>query len=241
MKSIKRYLMGLLLAVAGTGAANAQGIPVIDAANLAQSVQQVISWSQQLTQMQNQLTQMQQQYAAISGNRGFGSVLNNPTLQNYLPTNWQQVYSQVQSGGYAGLTGAAQTLRNQSAIYNCQDQSGAGWTSADTNACNRSLNKSFQDKAYVQQSYQSSMDRMTQIQGLINQVSLTQDPKGVAEIQARIAGEQAALNDEQTKLNLYKQSEEIEDKLIQQQMHETDMQRTSLTTRASDNLTPVTY
>jgi len=241
MKSIKRYLMGLLLAVAGTGAAQAQGIPVIDAANLAQSVQQVVSWTEQLKQMQNQLTQMQQQYSAISGNRGFGSVLNNPQLQNYLPTNWQSVYQSVQTGGYSGLTGAAQTLRNQSAIYNCQDQGGTGWTSADTNACNRSLNKSFQDKAYVQQSYQSSMDRMTQIQGLINQVGQTQDPKGVAEIQARIAGEQAALNDEQTKLNLYKQSEEIEDKLIQQQMHETDMQRTSLTTRGSDSLTPVTY
>lgn len=241
MKSIKRFVVGALFAVAGVTGAHAQGIPVIDAANLAQAVQQVTAWSQQLAQMENQLNQLRAQYTAISGVRGFGDLLNNPTLQNYIPSNWQSVYQSVRSGGYSGLTGAAQSLRNASAIYNCQDQTGAGWGSNDTATCNRALNKTFQDKAYAQQAYQSSMDRMTQIQGLISQISQTQDPKGIAELQARLAGEQAALNDEQTKLGLFKQLSEAEDKLVQQQMHETDMQRVSATTRAADNLTPVSY
>jgi type IV secretion system protein VirB5 len=242
MKGIKRFLSGILVALGCiSSGAHAQGIPVIDASNLAQSIQQVTAWAQQLKQMENQLNQLQSQYSAITSNRGFGSLLNNPTLQNYLPSDWQNVYSSVRSGGYSGLTGAAQSLRNASAIYNCQDQTGAGWGSNDTSTCNRALNKNFQDKAYAQQAYQSSMDRMTQIQGLISQIQNTQDPKGIAELQARIAGEQAALNDEQTKLGLFKQLSEAEDKLIQQQQHETDMQRVSATARTADSLQPVSY
>lgn len=241
LKDLKQYLFGLALAFMGASAANAQGIPVIDAANLTQSLQQVIAWGQQAEQMKSQITQMETEYNAISGTRSLGSLFNNPALQNYLPSNWQSVYSQVKSGGYGGLTAAAQTLRNASTTYNCQDQNRTGWASSDTSLCNRSLNKSFQDKAYMQQAYQSGLDRMTQIQQLIGQINSTSDPKGIAEVQARIAGEQAALNDEQTKLNLYKELAATEDKLIQQQAHETDMQRVSATTRAADNLTPVSY
>jgi len=240
MKPVKRYVLGVLVALPFWGTAQAQ-LAVFDASTFQQSVMQVMAWSKQAAQMASQIQQLQSQYNALTGNRGFAAIFNNPALQNYLPANWQQVYTSIQSGGYQGLTSAAQALRSASTLYNCQTQTGSGWTSTDTNVCNRSLSKSYQDKAFVQQAYQDALDRTTQIQNLIQQISVTQDPKSIAELQARIAGEQAAINNEQTKLELFKHATEIENKLIQQQMHEDDMLRASSKIRASDNLTPVTF
>lgn len=68
------------------------GIPVIDAANLANSVQQVIAWGRQAQDMINQLNQLQQQFAQLQmmtakldGVRNLGSILNNPNIVAALP------------------------------------------------------------------------------------------------------------------------------------------------------------
>ena len=53
------------------------GIPVIDSANLVQSVIQAISWIQQLQQMQQQILQAQSQIDAITGSRNMASLFNN--------------------------------------------------------------------------------------------------------------------------------------------------------------------
>ena len=52
MKSIKRFFLSLALVGSffGSTAAHA-GIPVIDGANLVQSIQQVLAWSNQYQQM----------------------------------------------------------------------------------------------------------------------------------------------------------------------------------------------
>ena len=68
------------------------GIPVIDAANLAQQIQQVIAWAQQYQQMVSQFTKLQQQLqqmqtmtSKLDGGRGLGSILQNPAIVNALP------------------------------------------------------------------------------------------------------------------------------------------------------------
>ena len=53
------------------------GIPVIDSANLVQSVIKAISWIQQLQQMQQQILQAQSQIDAITGSRNMASLFNN--------------------------------------------------------------------------------------------------------------------------------------------------------------------
>ena len=84
------------------------GIPVIDAANLAQAVQEVLAWAQQYQQMVQQLQQQRQQISAITGGRGMENVLPMSNLaRNYLPPDYAQV-AQVLNGTsstYAGLSG----------------------------------------------------------------------------------------------------------------------------------------
>mgnify|MGYP002776375249 CR=1 FL=1 len=99
----------------------AQGIPVIDMANLEQALQNIAAWQRQLQAMQQQYDQQVAQFKALTGARGFGDVLNNPLLQKYLPLNWQQVYQGVRSGNMSDVAAAA---RQQQMIYDCLAQQG---------------------------------------------------------------------------------------------------------------------
>src|SRR5438270_11111138 len=106
-------------------AVRAQGIPVIDIANLIQTIQQVIN---ELTQIDNQVQQIEQlnrQVGAITGARNLGSVFDAPALHNYVPASAYQVLAGVDASGYAGLTPTARALRDAQMLYNCLDLGGA--------------------------------------------------------------------------------------------------------------------
>ncbi|WP_321968296.1 P-type DNA transfer protein VirB5 [Burkholderia cepacia] len=208
---------------------HAQGIPVFDARNVAQAIATV-------TQLEQQVQQEIQIYQSTVGTRGFGALLNNPVIANSLPSNWQSVYTAIQHGGYAGLTGSAQALRSASLLYNCEDQDGV-----DQQVCQRALNKPFQDKAFGLQAYQTELHELNQIQSLMQQIDVTQDPKGVAELQARVQTESAVVGNEMTKLQLFKMLADAEDKLIAEQQTELVLKRAGNTTRLQDQMVPVSF
>jgi type IV secretion system protein VirB5 len=228
----KPFSHGLVLAALGVGIvrpAPAQGIPVIDAANVAQAISAV-------AQLEQEVQQEIQLYQSLNGTRGFGALLSNPVLENSLPSNWESVYTSIQNGGYAGLTGSAQALRSASQIYNCQDQTGI-----DQQVCQRALNKPFQDKAFGTQAYQTELQELNQIRSLAQQIDATQDPKGVAELQARIQSESAAVGNEMTKLQLFRMLSETEDRLIAGQQSELVLSRAGNTARLQDQMVPATF
>lgn len=211
-------------------------IPVTDAANLSQQVQQVASWAHQLQQMKAQIDQQQQMFRSLNGLRGLGNLLNDPALKNALPADWINVYAKIESGGYAGLTGDAKAIRDGAKIYDCQ-----GKTDNALSLCNRELNKASQDKAYGLQAYASAQARVDQIQRLMGQIDNTSDAKSIAELGARIQAENAMIQNEQTKLQMFKMLAEAEDRLILQQKHEIDMKRASRTNRVQNMLTPIPF
>lgn len=209
--------------------AHAQGIPVFDAQDVAQGIATVL-------QLEQQVQQEIQIYQSTVGTRGFGALLTNPVVANSLPSNWQGVYTAVQNGGYAGLTGRAQALRSASEIYNCEDQSGI-----DQQVCQRALNKPFQDKVFGQQAYQTELQELKQIQSLMQQIDVTQDPKGVAELQARIQTETTAVGDEMTKLQLFRMLADTEDRLVAEQQSELVLSRAGNTVRLQDQMMPASF
>jgi type IV secretion system protein VirB5 len=208
---------------------HAQGIPVFDAQNVIQAIATV-------AQLEQQVQQEIQIYQSTVGTRGFGALLSNPVVANSLPSNWQSVYMAVQKGGYAGLTGSAQALRSASEIYNCADQAGV-----DQRVCQRALNKPFQDKAFGMQAYQTELQELNQIQSLMQQIDVTQDPKGVAELQARIQSENTVVGNEMTKLQLFRMLAETEDRLVSEQQSELVLSRAGNTTRLQDQMVPVSF
>jgi type IV secretion system protein VirB5 len=207
----------------------AQGIPVYDAQNVVQAIATV-------AQLKQQVQQELQLYQSLSGTRGFGELMSNPVLSKSLPPNWQSVYAAIQNGGYAGLTGSAQTLRSASKIYDCEDQSGI-----DQQVCQRALNKPFQDKAFTTQAYQTRLQELDQIEGLMRQINVTQDQKGIGELQARIQIENAAVANEMTKLQLFRMLAEAEDRLITGQQQELVLKRAGNTARLQDQMVPASF
>lgn len=234
MKSIKHLLIALVIGFAGT-AAQAQ-IPVTDIASLTQQMQQVASWAKQIAAMKDQLDSQKQLFESLNGGRGIGQLLNNPQLRNSLPSDWQGVYASVQSGGYAGLTGSAKAIRDANMIFNCNQKQGA-----DRALCDREASKSAQDKAFSMAAYDSAQKRLDNIQNLMGQIDGASDAKTAADLQNRMQAENAMIQNEQTKLMMFKMMAEAEEKLIIQQKHETDMQNVGRKTRTQTSLTPLKF
>lgn len=178
-------------------------------------------WSQQVQQMASQIDQMKQQYGAITGSRGLGRVFDDPQLREYLPQEWQAVYDSVKSGGYTGLDVRAETIYADNKVFDaCQSFA----QDEQRTACQAQAVKPSQDKAFALDAYDQAKGRLRQLDQLMGQIDKTQDPKGIAELQGRIAAEQAMIQNEQTKLQMFQMVAQAEDKVQEQRQRELNAQ-----------------
>lgn len=230
MKHRLRITAALLTAVAASGA-HAGGIPVIDVANLAQTVQQVVN---DITKIQNQLqqiTQLQNQLASINGVRNLGNVFNNPQLRNYIPAEAYTVVNAVHGSGYAGLTVTAKALRDATLVYNCMDLSGSNRSS-----CQANLAEPYQYKGVLQDAMKSAAGRLAQIQGLMDQIDATTDQKSILEIQARVGAENALLAHEVSQIQMLQGLADSDERIARSRDRERQYEMLSRTGRVADYL-----
>jgi type IV secretion system protein VirB5 len=199
-----RVAVACLLTALGM-AANAQGIPTISAAELAQDVLMAQQLQQQLQTMAQQYQTMTQQLTALTGNRSLGQILNDPSLHNYLPASWTSIYSQVSNGQLSGISSAAQQI-----------EAAEGMT-ANTPGQQRYNDTLAANKAMSMQAYQQTASELQNIANLMQQSDLTQDPAAKADLQNRLQSENAMVQNEQTRLNLMGQLEKAEEQLADQQ------------------------
>jgi len=190
---------------------------------------------EQLTTLTNQLQQLQQTYQMVTstyngltGNRGFGAVqtLTN-AARNYLPENTTGMLDAIDgvSNTYGYMSNQVQTFTNQNSIL-----SPGAVTALNMNANQLKLfSQRRKNNAAIQATASQSMDAASQrfnyIQQLMNQVNTTNDPKGIAELQARIAGEQVMLQNDQTKMQQMYAFLQNQDRVTQQQMQEVAIQQ----------------
>jgi type IV secretion system protein VirB5 len=195
----------LLLAIPVTSAYAIGGLGdiVYDPSNYAEAIKQVQSWEQQYQQMtqslekaQSTLQQVQSHLSAVTGNRGFGDLLNNPLLKTIVPSDLSTTLSSLNSSGT--LTGAAASIRSSSQVYNCGDITDAGAKVA----CLALLGQNAQAQSVQQNTMALLNQRTTQIEALRSQIDATSDPKSIAELQARLEAEQAQVANDQNKIAL---------------------------------------
>ncbi len=196
-------------------------VPVIDATLINQQMQthlaEIGKMVEQINHLKMQYDQLQQTYTAITGTRNLGDVLNNPLLRNYIPANWKDVYSSIRDGGYAGLTGTGKAVRDSNRIF---DICAGIADSTARKICERQTAKAAQDAAFSTEAYDKTKDRLRQIEDLMRMVNTTTDQKGALEAIARLQAEQAMIQNEMTRIQLYRMLAETEEKLIQQQQKE---------------------
>lgn len=171
----------------------ASGIPVVDGAAAAQRaqnfIQQMAEYAKQLTELKNQYRQQVNQFKAMTGSRNLGNILQD-TVKDQVPSEWSAIYKGAKDIDYKSVI--------NSKTY-------------DAKAADRIVVKNFQDMEEVFKSTQKQLDNLT---GLMNQINLTQDVKAAADLQNRIAVEQAKIANNQTKLDmldrLYVRQQEME-------------------------------
>ena len=237
MKMKKALVAALAITMAGTSSAQ---ISVTDSASIAQQtaaqIETIAKWKMQYDQMTMQINQMKQQYESLTGSRGLGNILNNRALRDYLPSDWQVVYDAVRWGGYAGLSGRASSIYASARIF---DSCAHIIVSDQRKLCESRAVKAAQDQAFALDAYDKAKSRLNQIDGLMSQINDTSDPKAIAELQSRIAVEQAMIQNEQTKLQLYEMVAQAEDKIQQQQQRE--LQARTWAARKGIKVTPITF
>jgi type IV secretion system protein VirB5 len=220
---MKKILLGVTLSALLSSAAFAQ-IPVTVTTQVSDSpmtianfAKEVASWKMQYEQMVSQINQAKQQYESLTGARGLGTIMNNPALRDYLPNDWQGVYDSVRSGGYSGLSGTAKSVYNANKMF---DSCALVTQGEQRTACEARAVKASQDKGFALDAYDKAKGRINQIDQLMSKINDTSDPKAIAELQGRIAAEQANIQNEQTKLQLYAMVAAAEDKIQAQRQRE---------------------
>ena len=226
MMLIKRLFAACAL-TAVVGSANA-GIPVIDVANLAQAVEQVVAWGQQNAQMVEQITQLRNQYAqltntynSMTGNRGLGTLLNgvvDQAARRYLPAGGTDI-SQLRRG-VAGFGSLQATIERYKTSVTSLPTTffPAGSTAANT--LSSRVTSLATQQAVGEAAYSSTSQRTTDLEGLISTIGVADDPKAVAEINARIAAQQALIANEATRLQALSYMQQLEQQQNEQRARE---------------------
>ena len=224
------FITCTLLALNGS-AARAQGIPVIDAANLAQAIQQVIHDITAINNQVQQITQLQNQLNSLNGTRMLGKILNSPLLNNYVPAEAYTLVNAVTASGYAGLNATAKALRDQGLVYNCMDLEGAART-----VCQAALAQPYQHKGLLQDAMRAAAGRLGQINALMDQINATTDQKAVQEIQARIGAENALLAHEVSQVQMLQGMADSEERIARSRERERQYQMLVRTGKVADHL-----
>ncbi|MDN7472545.1 type IV secretion system protein [Burkholderia orbicola] len=214
--NIKKAVAAAVMTAALVGAmpsiASAQtgpGIPTFDLAGVAQAIATVKQLKMQYDQVVNQINM-------IKGNRGLGMIFNNPALRNYLPDNWKSVYDLANAGRLNGISGVAdEIMRQEGMTVNASMAPGVS----------RYITTLATNKAITQKAYDAVIERLQNIQSLMQQSDTTQDPAAKADLANRFAAENAQIQSEQTRLNLVQQLQAVEEKLAARQANQAVMNK----------------
>ena len=212
-------------------ASQTQGIPVIDIANLVQTIMQVLNDVTKIANQVEQIEALQSQLASINGVRNLGNVFDSTTLKNYVPANAYNLVNAIDTGGYGGLTSTSKTLRDAQMVYNCLDRAGAARTD-----CQAILAQPYQQKGLLQDAMKAASGRLDQIKSLMTQINGTSDQKAVLEIQARIGAENAMLQHEMSQVQMLTGMADSEERIARSRDRERQAEMLNRTGKISDYL-----
>lgn len=233
---MKKHTLVLAVSAALVGmplTSNAQFI-VNDPVNLAQNMAQVQQMIQQLANLKEQLSTQQGMYGAMTGSSGMGGMLpdSTSTYQKNLPEDWNHVYSDAVNSN-SSVTGSAQNMLSEfdSQIEGMEPDEAMAFTKQ------KMREKGAYDRVMAQTAYNNQMRELEDIQTLTERIDSTTSQKEIADLQARIAASQGAVQGEQAKLQLMAMLQNSQDKMLQQQ-RSLAAKRWAVGTGSDDNQSP---
>jgi type IV secretion system protein VirB5 len=173
---------------------------VIDVAAIRQLAQQVTAWREQLRGMSNQLAQLRETHGALTGGRGMDALLPTaPQARNYLPEQVAALEALTRRPGrYGHVADEIARLVRDGAVL--PDARLGQWTAAERATLEQERERHARVRALMGEAYAQTSARFNALQQLIDAVGTAPDAKAIADLQGRIAAEQAMLANEHTKL-----------------------------------------
>jgi type IV secretion system protein VirB5 len=219
---------------------------VIDMPALAYWAQQMGSWANQLNQMKSQLTQQTNTYKAMTGNRGLGNVLPLAnSVRNYLPqgaSELQGVLNNSTSNNYSGMAGQIQALVTNNSILSNGKLSTMNLLPSQQKLITDGRTNTAASQSIASQGMANASARFYYLQSLMNQINTTNDPKTIAELQARIAAENTMTANEQIKLQQTNGLMQSQNAMLDQQKRELAIQQTgNASTLQQPDLSQITF
>ncbi len=206
----RAWLVGAVVGVGVAVPAEAQ-MAVIDAAAIKQLVVQVNYWKQQIDAMKNELGQLQKTHSTLVGPRGMELLVPTSVAErNYLPGDWAEMASMLEgkSAKHAGLSAQIDALVEARAVLD--DARLEGLDAPERERLLAARKSAASASVLAQRAYANAGQRFAALQDLVAAVGATADAKAIADLQGRIAAEEAMLGNEQAKLATLHQAAQAE-------------------------------
>lgn len=180
----------LLVAALICSTATAQ-IPVTDGAqigiHITNQVETIAKWAMQLQQLKQQYDLGKSHYDAVRGARGMGDLLKVSGVKITLPANWSSALNSFKSSGaFAPLRAKFPTKQNYQKYNNVYDTIVVQQLAMDD-------------------FYQKTTQRVTQVDSLMSQIDSADDPAAKADLQNRLISEQNSIQAAAQMVELIKQ------------------------------------
>jgi type IV secretion system protein VirB5 len=212
-------MIGLVLAgMLGASGSHAQ-MAVVDVRAIVQMAQQLRVLQDQLLNARSQLTQAQAQFAALTGSRGMERLLAG-TTRNYLPPDWavlERTLRRVETS-YAALGAQIEAVVHGNAVLTPEQM--AHFVPDQREQLEAARQSAALLQVTSRRALQVSSERFDALQALIDAIPTATDSKAALDLQARIAAEQAMLQNEHTKLMVLYQTIEAETRAREQRARE---------------------
>ena len=219
-----------LALVAGltTSPARASGVPVVDLAAITQMITeytQLLKQYDQLVSTHNMVnssfTRAYNQFdRTMTGVTGYGVKNSTSDMLNLLPEALDETLDLIRSSGANALPGPARSLYREFALGDACDRVSAY---AQASCYRRAALNAMKLYSY-QEGQNTAMRRRSAIQQMLDSINSTTTAKEAADMQQRIAQEQASLQNEQIRYQLLKAKFDEEERLLKMQ-HQAELDR----------------
>ena len=219
MRSLLSRLIAMgALSLASISVAHAQWA-VVDVGAIAQLVEQLLTMQQQLDTARNQLEEQRAHYRSITGSRGMQLLLRGVN-RNYLPQDWAALVAAAQGaqGAYSALAAEIDAATRANAVLSAAQLAALSPAErADIEATRRTTAMM---QGLARQALLATSHRFASIEQLIDAIANANDQKAVLDLQARIGAETAMLANEQSKLEVLRQTAHAESEARRQRLLE---------------------
>lgn len=190
MRMRKFMMTAVAILALSTGAAGAQGIPVIDKTAILRWASQLDAMKEQYEALNQQISQAEQLFGSLNkltDMADVASLLNQPEIRKALPQDFAAIESLLSGNGSGSFGDAASKFLEGNSTY----QSSANDFYAQE--LERIQKRNAGQMSLGQQIYDTATKRIDGIDQLRQKISSASDAKDIADLQARIQAESAFL------------------------------------------------